>query len=241
MGSRSFYRLFLIICLSILNAEGAITYTNLHTQVQCNGGSCPPTPGLETTGTNLIIITASYASVATGLSMTDNKSNTWSFLTAHGTVGNVSVNLYYCINPIVGSNHSFTLTGSTIFGWVAAEVFSGGSIFDQQNGAASALASSLATGSITPSEDNELIVSGEAYFGDSTMATINSGMNITDSFKDCCTTATTGAMAYKIQTTATAINPTWTFPSANLCAVIVASFKASGGAITVRHKIMITQ
>lgn len=172
--------------------------------------------------------------------MTDSKSCSWSSITAHGTPGNVTVNIYYAVNPTVGTGHTFTLTGTDLYGAVTVEAFSGvgmSSPFDQQNGNASASASSLATGSITPAANNELIISGEAYFGDNSLATVSDSMTITDYMGGGGVTG--GAMAYKIQTTAAAINPTWTFPTSQFAAVIVASFKASGS--MVKRRVVVTQ
>ena len=86
---------------------------------------------------------------------------------------------------------------------------------------------SQASGSITPSEDNCLIVSGFGTTYTSADETVSESMTITDRI------ATNGGvnygigMAYKIQTTATAINPSWAWTGTFNGAAKVASFKAA--------------
>jgi len=106
--------------------------------------------------------------------------------------------------------------------------FSGSSAspFDQQNGAASTgLVTSQQPGSITPTANNELIVT---LFGDSncsSIPTIDSGFTITDAIAYNGSSNYGGAVAYLFQNTATAINPAWSITSSGNTVSSIASFK----------------
>jgi hypothetical protein len=111
---------------------------------------------------------------------------------------------------------------------IAVAAFSGSHAapFDQEN-QNNGVAATIQPGSITPAQDNELIISGftpEGAMGGP--ASINEGMTIADQI-DATGGSNVGiAIAYKTQTTAAAINPTWTvFASALTCAAVIASFK----------------
>lgn len=73
------------------------------------------TSGINTTGASLIIVGAACAS-GQSYTVTDNKSNTYTGRTVY-TGGSVTeAQLFYCINPTVGSGHTFSLSagGNTI-------------------------------------------------------------------------------------------------------------------------------
>jgi hypothetical protein len=82
--------------------------------------------------------------------------------------------------------------------------------------------------SITPSTNNQVVVTG-VEFVDTAGATytINSGMTVSDSKPWLSGNYRGSAMAYIIQTTATAIQPTWTDDQATVLAPFcgIGSFK----------------
>lgn len=192
----------------------------------------PTTSAIDTTGANLIIISVSqYAGSAIG-SLSDNKSNTWTGLTAqagNATGGNQNqyCRLFYCYAPTVGAGHTFKWTGTNVFGTICVAAFSGSasSPFDQQNGAFGNV-----PGSVTPSVDSELVVSAVS-FGSPATELVDSSLTITDKINYVSGGAEGGALAYIIQTTAGAVNPTWSGGSGS--ASVIATFKAAGGATIV--------
>jgi hypothetical protein len=91
----------------------------------------------------------------------------------------------------------------------------------------------LQTGSVTPSENNEVLIAGTGIEGTGRTATINSSFTITDGIAGDGATRMGGYAAYLIQTTATAVNPTWTYSGAvTRVAANIATFKAAAVAAT---------
>lgn len=194
------------------------------------------TAAINTTGANLIVL--AVGSNANAVTISDSNSNTYTALTpqsdtASGTT--VTSLLYYCSSPVVGAGHTFTIAGTLTSGTLAVAAFSGAassSPFDVQNGAAGVTTNlgSIQTGSILPSQANELVVSGiAAGVGAATTFSVDSGLTITDQISTGSDTPV--ALAYIIQTAASSINPTWSSSPSRLAAVI-ASFKA-GAAVDV--------
>lgn len=187
---------------------------------------------IDTTGANLLVAVVSDYKATAAPAFTDSKGNTWTGLTAQQNSSQLSRGrIYYAVNPVVGSGHTFTYAATSIFASIYVAAFSGAdtaSPFDQENGAQNDGAASLATGSVTPSEANELVVAG---FGatDGGPFGINGGFTITDQLAYSGGNYFGGALAYLIQTSAAAANPTWT-PAANAPMVaVIATFKASAG------------
>lgn len=173
---------------------------------------------IDTTGATLLVAAVTYWVEP---SRSDSKGNTWVAVTASEYGYDPKVRFYYVKNPTVGSGHTFTLGGSGSYSLLGFAAFSGtdtSANVDQQNGA-----TGTQPGSITPTADNELIVCMIGSYAAS--RTIDSG------FTEICDLAGGGGpgygmcLAYKVQTTATAVNPTWSENNATA----IASFKAGGG------------
>lgn len=198
-------------------------------------GATTSTP-LNTTGANLLIFGCASKLLPT---VSDSKSNTWTPLTSQnaGTGHESRCQLHYVTNPTVGTNHDFSWAyagyGSTT-GFVLA--FSGAdtsSPFDQQNGSFdNTEASSIAPGSITPTQDNEVVIALATFTDDFTSGSgsINGGFTIAHQRNYSAGPCNGGLIAYLIQTTAAAANPTITAPTGpDPLTAVIASFKAAGG------------
>ena len=138
-------------------------------------GTNATTPPIETTGANLIVVFVASDGVQT---VSDSKGNTWVGLTSHPAYSNPTSNkLYQCINPVVGTGHTFTVSGSGKPVIIAA-AFSGASGgLDLESGAGCAAGNSgVGTGSLTTSVANELVITGVGAAG--LTLTINSGFTI---------------------------------------------------------------
>lgn len=185
-----------------------------------NASDVTTSPGIDTTGANLIVIEAAWFSTLT--SVTDNKGNTYTALNSGATGGARKGQLFYCVNPTVGSGHTFTLTAG--FPSICVAAFSGS--------AASPVDGDVANpnqnpGSVTPSEDNELLVSALCH-SDGT-GNAFSGFTVTDDNADSGLSVGS-TMTYQIQTTATTVNQSWS-PGSNARASL-ASFKTAAGGTT---------
>ncbi len=205
---------------------------SLVTSIQQAGGiASNTTTGIDTTGADLIVVFVNYYSNYFGsFSLSDSNGNTWTSLTGTDPAGQAGCRFYYCLSPTVGSGHTFTQAGFAYHS-MAVMAFSGANTagaVDQQNGASTAGASSLATGSVTPTEDNELVIYGCAG------GTIAAGHDITavdvgtlQHHVASATNTYAQAVGYQIQTTATARNPSFTCSASAKFSARIATFKAA--------------
>ena len=189
------------------------------------------TSAVDTTGANLLVVVTGDE----GFSVSDSKGNTWTLAVQAAASGSPYSRIYYCYNPTVGSGHTFTVGLS--YGAIAVAAYSGSdsSPLDQTGATATgALVTTFASGNITPTTDNQLVVSGIGVGKSANTLTIGSGMSVAAS-KNAATGVTYGAaIAWIAQTTAAAINPSWSWTSSGEAASPIASFKmvAGGGTVT---------
>ena len=196
-----------------------------------DAGETCVTSAINTTGASLLVVGLSFDYDGGG-SVSDSKSNTWNALTISGASGGGGAKLFYATNPTVGSGHTFSAGASFLYASIFVLAFSGAkttSPFDQQNGA-SGDATTLATGSVTPSENNEVLVTVLEINGAGLPVSINSSFIKQESKEFSGGNAYGGSIAYLIQTTAGAVNPTWTRTNSNPLATRIATFKAPASA-----------
>lgn len=193
------------------------------------------TTSINTTGCNFLVASVGYFST---IALTDSKGNSWTPLTAFTNGGgNNSVRIFYVANPVVGTGHTFTLTGASSFGAIAVQGFSGVNTvpFDQQNGATQSISANTQPGSVSPTQDNELIVTAYSQSLAGTM-TINSGFTITDQTQIGSGAHFGSALAYIINgagTSGVGVNPTWTNGTGvDQSAASIATFKVAAAAAT---------
>jgi hypothetical protein len=204
------------------------------------------TSGIDTTGADLIVAAVCGTP---GFNFSDSNSNTWTEFSPSYSNNGVDTNarFYYSQHPTIGAGHTFTYSDNVSM--VAIVAFSGSAgLPDQHSGATGAPGSSLAVGSITPTQAGELVV---AFVGNGAVGTsgylVDSGFTITDSISSIFGVRYGGAFAYKVQTSAATVNPTfsWTGGGATLAGQI-ASFPAqrisyvltgNNANLTVQHKI----
>jgi len=99
---------------------------------------------------------------------------------------------------------------------------------DQTNSNTTGSATSITTGSITPTTDGQVVFACLTQNDNSGGVTfsINASFNTPVQSPNNGTTADGGAGSYKVQTTAAAVNPTWSWSVAAVAAAAIASFKA---------------
>ena len=193
------------------------------------------TSGIDTTGADTLFIVACwYASIIEDVTVSDSKSNTWTALTKQSDGSNSRLRIWYAKNATVGTGHTFTVNSSTQYGSISASAFSGGHLttpFDTgiESGASTAGATSLAPGSVTPSENNCLLLTalGNQDSNGSTATTPSgyTGLNTVDRIAFGLGIST----AYLIQTTAGASNPSWSWTTSQRDSAVIASFKSAAG------------
>ena len=182
------------------------------------GGEDPTTGAIDTTGANFLVMMCSAIN-GRDLTPSDSKGNTWVSAKTL-TANNMRVEIFIAENAIVGSGHTFHANSpyGDSYASIAAAAFSNvktASSTDQTNSNGSATA-----GSITPTEDNELVIAAISASGGSTG--IGGGFTVAQFVSG----PVRGGLAYLIQSTAAAANPTWSSVSGNLSSAI-ASFKHS--------------
>lgn len=210
-----------------LSVGGAANGFTLKANASAHATSAPTTSAIDTSGANLLVVVAiKFAPGVTGASITDSKSNTWTSLTAQTQASDAYCQIFYCASPTVGTGHTFTWLGANTFAGVAVQAWSGANVtpFDVENGAG-ATATSLATGSVTPGQNNSLIIAGLCASTGSNTYAIDSGFTVTDSIDYVGGSGLGIAMAYFKQGSAAAINPTWSWITSADAAATIAVFK----------------
>lgn len=194
------------------------------------------TPSVDSTGANLIVIGDGWyhgISADPDLVFDTIGGNNYASYTAltKRSVGNISVRLWYSLPTVVGAGHFATVSGTDIYQGTSFSTWSGASVspFDVENGATGSSIASLATGSVSPSEDNCLIVSMVAH-EDGSGISIDSGFTLIDTIAYSSGANEGTSLAYLIQTTASSVNPTWSWSSGpTYAATAIAVFKGPGG------------
>lgn len=196
-----------------------------------NGGT---SSAIDTTGCDLLIVSVSSYDLTANPAVSDSKSNTWIPLTNHPVSGgDTTARIWYAKNPTVGSGHTFTVysTGAiycsvSVTGWSGAHLTAPA---DQENGAGSSGVTAISTGSVTPSEGNELLIAAVTADATGTFS-IDGGFTIAGQVDYVVGHSEAGAQAYLVQTSATAANPQWSRTgSATLMAAAIATFQAAAG------------
>lgn len=165
---------------------------------------------LDTTGVSWIGVWLAEG-LGTGGAITDSKSNTWSQLTLEGTSQTQGAWWGAAGPVIVGTGHTFTVSGTGTFPGFCVVTLTGtatSSAVDQQIGTTATFQNSLSPGSITPTTAGQMVLAGFAT-NDTTGISINGGFTILDT-NPVSGFGTTGAVtAYLLQTSAAAAAPTF--------------------------------
>lgn len=195
--------------------------------------------GFSSVGASLSLIgICSYSAVADA-TVSDNAGNTYTPLTKYTTASFQYVRWFYCLNPT--SNASATATASSTSGFtsIVYAVYSGGAIvsgFDVENGAINnGSTTTISPGSITPTQNNDLIVALLGFNGSTASPTIGASLTVRQFINFSAGTNFGIAFADFVQTSAAAINPAWSYSASPQIANSIASFKIApvGGAVQV--------
>jgi hypothetical protein len=187
------------------------------------------TSGIDTTGANLLVaVLADYSSSGTP-TITDSLGNSWTVSSATTSAPNPRCRIAHCVPTSTGAAHTFTSSGTATYPSIAVLAFSGAhaSPLDQENGASGNGVTSQQAGSVTPSQNDELIIAGIGLGNSSVTASISAGYTITDQVTFNGSQHFQVVAAYKIQTSAAAENPTWSWSGGLFAAARIATFKAA--------------
>ena len=174
------------------------------------------TPSVNTTGADLIVLQVSGAGKRSW-TISDSKGNAWVSGTRYDSPGkDPSIRLYYCANPTVGSDHTFTLSGNNVYGTIQMSAWSGcdtSDPFEAENGQGGSVGDvdSLTSGAVAPASNNALLIGCFAGFADTP------GFSCDPAFAEMIAPAgilgKTYSMdvAYYVQTTAGEISAEWSW------------------------------
>lgn len=171
------------------------------------------TSGVDTSTATLIKMVLAVYSTATPTTahISDSKSNTW---TSQGSNvnGNIRISNFYVLNPVVGAGHTFTISLSGSYPSIAIMAFKGNHSSPYDQGAATGgTGTSRQAGSLTPPEDNCLFLGYLGREGGSNPPSIDQSFVIPVNISYLTSFHFGLAVAYLIQTTAAARNPTWSW------------------------------
>lgn len=191
-------------------------------------GAAVTTNAINTTGAQLLLVGVGYYYPSGNPAIGDSKSNTWFPLGAQAAgASGEGVQTFYAVNPIVGSGHTFT-NSTANFSSVAVSAWGAVTpVHDQESGNNVVLATSVAAGSVTPSENDELVlavlcVRDLGSTGDT--VSINGGFTISDQIPGLGANRLSVGMAYLVQTTAAAANPTWSWTNSDSASAVIETF-----------------
>jgi hypothetical protein len=199
-------------------------------------GVSTPSAGLNTTGASLLV--CHFWNQDSGKTIVDNKGNTWTSRPEQSNGPFFSYGrVFYVESPTVGSGHTFQSNdGNTPVGIVIALAGTkASSSFDQQIALMEPPSHNPPVNigtSLTPSENNCIVLALLAGFPENGSHSINGGYTIAADVPGAGGVNYGAALAYLIQTTATATDPTWTDTSGGSTENVVLqliSFKAAAG------------
>ncbi len=169
---------------------------------------------MDTTGADLIIVMGASALTGFGATIDDTFHNVYTPRTVYAN-SNSSVCIFYCVNPIVGSDTIvLSSTGGNTFPMMGVLAVSGSNVspYESESGLGlDGTPASIQPGSLTPAESGCLIVTALNAFAASTI-TINSGFtSLSVDFVPA--KALGGGIGWIIQGSAVPVNPTWSVAS----------------------------
>lgn len=222
-------KLLLVTCLLACQLRGAIALVDHQT---CHGdgtGACSVT--INTTGATLLTaVVTEYFADATVPSL---NTGTWSS-SSNFTQNSANVSIRYLASPTQSGTLAINMTGGSAQTTVFIQSWSGtetGSVLQGSIIGASVADTTIQPGSVTPVADGYLVLTGMATTSLPTGAfSIDSGFTIADERHSV--SVEYGGAAYLLQSTAAAVNPTWTLAASGPvdATATIAVFKASAAA-----------
>jgi len=193
-------------------------------------GNTFTTSSKDTSGGNFVVVVKEYIQ-GTEPTLSDAYGNTYTCGTEQARPGNNAQKTCWAANATVGASHTWTLTsGSTFYGSVCTATFSHvktSSPQDQASGNNDVNGPTIKPGTVTPSENGELITTGAGTNGASQSPfSIDSGYTKIVEFTQTGT-AWGCALGYLIQTTLSATDPEWTASATGGVTTTLETFKVA--------------
>ena len=178
--------------------------------------------GINTSGATLLTAYLVDGDAGVAPALSDSKGNSWTL----AVTGQDLYFYYACTALSVGAGHTFTISAGGGLNTANIQAWSGFTCpHDKTSISGHNFASTIQPGSITPSANGELLVTGLYTANTMPPFTINSGFTVLVSIPGFTGGFGNGmAVAYLEQMTAAAINPTWTLGSASFIQTAIFSF-----------------
>ena len=177
--------------------------------------------------TSATLIVAFAGTEASSSSMSDTLGNLYTFVRTDSISTFDYMSCWYKLAPTVSSSMKFTVSSTGGYPGLVVMAFSGTfTALDQQSGAGNSGVTSIQPGSVTPSINGGLIVSGLAmdYYTSTPTPTVTP-LTLID-YGGPSGTSVGVASAWELQSTSAAINPTWAgFVSAGKVVTSMLTFK----------------
>jgi hypothetical protein len=207
--------LLLLACLfCAAPSEAAFTFIASVTAGSSNNTSVT-TAAMNTTGANLLVgCTSSYNN--TNPRLTDSAGNTWYSTPYHGGGAARGVELFYAVAPVTSATHTFSLSTASSYPSLTVAAFSGAAarnLLDSETGSLGTGVTTLGgANTVTPTNANSLILSCLTHdFGGGTASAAGGSLITVPQTLGVNNQHIGSALAYEIQTTATARAATWTW------------------------------
>ena len=197
--------------------------------ITASSGITITTTAIDSTGADLlVVVTSGFVPNGVPVISSDSNGNTWQTDGPSNGVGNTYGFFYYVINPVVGSGHTVSLSGSrfyttTVLAYSGSDKIS--NVHKQNSNNFLGVTASLSTNSITPSVNGCLIIAGTMAGGASWgTVTVDSSLVVQQQLADSINIS--DAAADYSQSGIAAINPTFSY-SANATnpVALIAAFK----------------
>jgi hypothetical protein len=194
-------------------------------------GNSVTTGSLNTTGASLLVVCFAGTPAGSLEAISDSLGNTWTEVTR--ATGNGSRSSIWCaVNPTVGAAQTFSASASGGFPSIVVIALNGvtlSSPLDQESvNASSSTVTFLTNPSVTPTQNNEICITTLCTSAAAT-ASINQGYTIDGTVAFSSGAHQGAALAYLIQTTAAATNPTWSSSASVYLSCAMATFFESTG------------
>jgi hypothetical protein len=244
--------LILLLAFCAVRAYGVITGPLTSTFQQVQNPTGISTTAISSVGASMLFLTFAMSGggdPSTNFTFVDQiggvtTNNIWHWIGVLQNTTTATTYSAYAYNsgsgPLaVGASHTIVTSSPTAALSAAFSTWAGtltsADPLDQQVGAQNAAASSLSTGSITPGQDGELIISGGG-FRTSTNYTTTPLAIIRKA--DWVSGILIGiGQSFAIQGTAAAVSNTWGMAGGGNMAVSIASFRAAPSTAVVRHRV----
>jgi hypothetical protein len=184
-------------------------------------------------GAHVAVFAMAEGTLTTGTPVADNKGNTYVDVGTEYSSSGKRIRCFYAENATCGTGHTITLTpGSSGKLSFTAQVFAGIATSSSKDangpsGKADVFQTTITpTAAFTPAVDNCAVVTGA--YRDSNFTSVSSPFSPADAAPNPSSGNVITACAHVIQTTATSVQPTWTYAAqSTYVGVMVVAFKAA--------------